>query len=77
MTGNFANWDGDVSQLGPLYPFVGWEFLFVIVLVVVWAWWQITQVSRENRQLDGEAAAMRQSGALQKAIEEEHTIERM
>jgi hypothetical protein len=77
MTGNFTNWDGDVSLLGPLYPFVGWEWLLVIVLVVLWVWWHITQINMENRQLEMEAEALKQSGALQKAMMDEHTLERM
>ena len=31
MTGAFENWDVDISTLGPLYPFVGWEGLMTFV----------------------------------------------
>jgi hypothetical protein len=24
-TGNFADWSGNMLDIGPLYPFVGWE----------------------------------------------------
>ena len=77
MTGNFTDWNGNVAELGPLYPFVGWEFLMVIILLVVWIWWHIAQVRMENVKHAADAATMRQTGALQKAIAEEHTIERM
>ena len=77
MTGNFTDWNGNVAELGPLYPFVGWEFLMVIILLVVWIWWHIAQVRMENAKHETDAATMRQTGALQKAIAEEHTIERM
>jgi hypothetical protein len=77
MTGHFANWDGNISDLGPIYPFVGWEWLMVIVLVVIWVWWHYAQIQMENRQLDTEADAMRKGEALQKAVQEEHTIQRM
>ena len=35
-TGNFESWDGNVLDLGPLYPFVGFEGFMVIILVAAW-----------------------------------------
>jgi hypothetical protein len=75
-TGNFANWDGDLTQLGPIYPFVGSEMLLVIILIVVWIGWHILQVRAENRQLEDEARQLRQGNNLQKAVETERVIER-
>lgn len=77
MNRAFTDWNGNVAELGPLYPFVGWEVAMVLILLVVWVIWHIRQISMENKQLEDEAAAMRKSGAMQKAIAEEHTIERM
>ena len=77
MTGNFTNWDGNIADLGAVYPFVGWELLMVLVLLVVWIVWHVMQIQMENRQLDDEAAAMRKSGAMQKALQDEHTLQRM
>lgn len=76
-TGNVANWDGNVLDIGPLYPFVGAEGFLVLVLVVLWAAWHIAQMVGENRELDHRVKQLRQSGALQKALEEEHPVERM
>ena len=28
-TGEIANWDGNMLDIGPIYPFVGWEGLMV------------------------------------------------
>ena len=36
MTGKFHRLERRHDRLGPLYPFVGWEVLMVIVLLVVW-----------------------------------------
>ena len=77
MTGNFTDWNGNMTDLGPLYPFVGWEWLMVIILVVLWIWWHISQIREENRQLDAEAEMLRQGENLQKALQEEHTLQRM
>ena len=76
-TGNFDNWDGNVLDLGPLYPFVGFEGLMVVVLVVLWAAWHIAQMVGEGRDLENRVRQLRQSGELQKAVESERVIERM
>lgn len=77
MTGNFTDWNGNMTDLGPLYPFVGSEWLMVIILLVLWIWWHISQIRMENRQMDAEAEMLRQDGNLQKALQEEHTLQRM
>ena len=68
-TGNFPNWDGNVLDLGPLYPFVGSEILMVIVLIVLWVAWHLLQMKGENDELDHRVAHFRQHGELQKALE--------
>jgi hypothetical protein len=74
-TGNI--WDGNVLDLGPLYPFVGSEGFMVAVLVVLWAAWHVAQMVGENRELEYRVRQLNQSGELQKAVESEHVIERM
>ena len=56
-TGNFENWDGDLTLLGPIYPFVGSEGFMVILAVIFWIGWHILQIRAENRQHDEEAAS--------------------
>jgi hypothetical protein len=77
MTGNFTNWDGNIIDIGPIYPFVGAEMLMVILLLVLWIGWHIVQIRMENRQMDNEALALRQGDNLQRVLQEEHTLERM
>jgi hypothetical protein len=38
-TGNFTDWSGNMLDLGPLYPFVGWEGFMVLVLFIAWIGW--------------------------------------
>jgi len=76
-TANFANWDGNILDIGPIYPFVGWEGLMVVLCIVFWVGWHIVQIKIENKQLEEDARALRQSGNLQRAVETEHTLERM
>jgi hypothetical protein len=76
-TGNFDNWDGNIADIGPIYPFVGSEGLMVILALVIWVGWHIVQIRAENKRYEEQARALRQSGALQKALADEHTLERM
>lgn len=76
-TGNFENWDGNMLDLGPLYPFVGWEFFMVVLCVILWVGWHVWQIKMENKALEDEAKRLRQSGNLQQAVSSEHTLERM
>jgi hypothetical protein len=74
---DFANWDGNILEIGPLYPFVGTEMFMVVVLVILWAAWHVAQLIGENRDLDERVEQLRRGDALQQALEEEHPIERM
>jgi hypothetical protein len=76
-TGNFSDWNGEMFDLGPLYPFVGWEVPMVIICLLFWIGWHFLQIRMENRHLEEEAARLRQGENLQKAILAEHTPERM
>jgi hypothetical protein len=76
-TGNVLDWGGNMFDLGPLYPFVGWEVPMVLLCLVVWIGWHILQIRMENRHLEEQAAKLRQDGNLQKALLAEHTLERM
>lgn len=75
-TGNFENWDGNIADIGPIYPFVGSEGLMVVLAVILWIGWHIYQIKSESKRYEEQARALRQGG-LQKALADEHTIERM
>jgi hypothetical protein len=49
----------------------------VLVLIVLWAAWHIAQLKGENRDLDERVIHFRKGDALQKALDDEHPIERM
>jgi hypothetical protein len=67
----FTNWDGTITDIGPIYPWVGLEGAMVIVAVVVWVGWHILQIRMESRRLEDQARALRQSGDLQKLLQSE------
>jgi hypothetical protein len=76
-TGNFADWNGNMFDIGPIYPFVGWEVPMVIVCVIFWIGWHYMQIRMENKTLDDQAAMLRKGDKLEKAVQAEHTPERM
>jgi hypothetical protein len=67
-----SNWDGNITDIGPIYPWVGLEVPMVIVAVIVWIGWHILQIRMENRRLENQARALRKSGDLQKLLQSEH-----
>ena len=53
-TGNFENWAGNIAELGPVYPFVGLEWLMVLIGVALWLLWHFLQSSAETRTYEEE-----------------------
>ena len=39
---------GNIAEMGPIYPFIGWEWLFVILGVVFWIVWHVWQFKIEK-----------------------------
>lgn len=76
-TAPFSDWSGNMFDLGPLYPFVGLEGTMVILAVIFWIGWHILQVRAENRTHDTLARHLREGDNLQKALQAEHSLERM
>lgn len=48
-TGIIESWSGAVSNLGPIYPFVGSEGFLTFVLLVAWIVWHILQGRMESK----------------------------
>jgi hypothetical protein len=68
-TGNFTDWNGNMFDIGPIYPFVGWEVPMLILAVIFWVGWHYLQIRMENRRLEEEAASLRESGRLVAIVE--------
>ena len=64
-TGNFENWAGNIADIGPIYPFVGAEWLFVLIGVVYWIVWHVRQLGSESRSLADQEQRLK-SGGLSK-----------
>ncbi len=44
------NWVGDISEIGAIYPFVGYEGLMVLLGLIFWIGWHILQIKDEARE---------------------------
>lgn len=68
-------WRGtDLTQLGPIYPFVGSEFILWIIGMVFWIGFHVLQARIENREMEADAAAARDPARLSRVFAEERDI---
>ena len=63
-TGLVDNWNGNLFDLGPIYPFVGWEVPMVIVCFIFWIGWHYLQMRMENQTLEEEARRLAQQSSV-------------
>jgi hypothetical protein len=53
-TGSFENFAGTLTDIGPLYPFVGSEMAMFVIALVFWLGWHISELRIEKREYDAE-----------------------
>ncbi len=70
-TGNFENWAGNISDIGPIYPFVGSEVFLWILGLVLWIAWHVIETKRENRIYEEEVRKYGDPENLRRLISEE------
>ncbi|MCP4329599.1 MAG: hypothetical protein GY791_14320 [Alphaproteobacteria bacterium] len=69
-TTGIDTWAVDLATIGPLYPFQGTEFFWVILGVVLWLAWHIWQIPFENREFEAEIEKYGDTETVQKAIDD-------
>lgn len=47
-TGQIDTWTGNPADVGPMYPFVGYEVPLFVVCVVLWLAYTVWQMRHEN-----------------------------
>lgn len=68
-------WSGtDLSQLGPIYPFVGSEFLLWILGLAFWIGFHILQAGIEKREMERDARHAREPDRLARVFSEEREV---
>lgn len=70
-TGNFENWAGTITDIGPMYPFVGTEMIWFLAGLAFWIWWHVVQTKRESRQYEEEIKRYGSPESLRKIIDKE------
>jgi len=65
-------WVGaDLSQIGPIYPFVGSEFILFLIGLVVWIGFHVIQLKIEKKEFEADEAAARSPERLKRVFAEE------
>lgn len=63
-TTQIDDWTGRIQEVGPMYPFPGWEWLMVILVVVFWITWIVLQwrmessIYKEDEETYGDQVSM-------------------
>jgi len=70
-TGSFEDWQGTMTDIGPLYPFVGSEVLWFLICLVLWIVWHVVQTRIENRTYDDEVQRYGSADRLERLIRRE------
>lgn len=72
-TGNFESWGGNITDIGPIYPFVGTEMFWFILGLVLWIVWHVIQSRKETRIYEEDIARFGDPEGLKSALAlEEH-----
>ena len=65
-------WAGaDLSQIGPIYPMVGWEVTLFIIGVAFWLIFHVMQAKIEKKEMEADEAAARSPDRLKRVFDEE------
>ena len=71
MSTGITDWQGTMTEVGALYPFVGSETTWLIVCVALWIIWHIWQARIEKKQFEDEVRRYGDAESLRKLIRKE------
>lgn len=74
-TGEVESWAGSISDLGPIYPFVGSEVFWFILGLALWILWHVLQIIQEKRQHREEVSRYGDPQTLQRLVSGEKADE--
>ncbi len=77
QTGNVETWNGTMTDIGPLYPFVGSEVFLLIVCVAGWIVWHIWQARMESSNYNDDVAKLKTNGNMDRAMKGEKILRSM
>jgi hypothetical protein len=76
-TGDIVDWTGTMADVGPLYPFVGSEYLLFLVGMAFWIGWHIWQFRMENSNYQDDSETLKQNNNMDKALRGESVLRPM
>jgi hypothetical protein len=62
---------GTITDIGPMYPFVGTEMLMVIVIAAFWIVWHVMQLRGESQEFKDDIERLRSKDMLRKVLDRE------
>jgi hypothetical protein len=70
-TGEITTWGGTITDIGPMYPFVGWEMVLTLVLLVFWVGWHVLQLRTESREYREDEQKLRNKEVMTRVLDRE------
>ena len=71
-TTQIETWAGvDLSQVGPIYPMVGSEFILFLIGLAFWLAFHFLQAGIEKKELEADEAAAHSPERLKRIFDEE------
>ncbi len=64
-TGPIDSWNNNPLDVGPIYPFAGWEVLLCVAAAALWLAWTVWQIRNENATLEKESRRLTSSALSQ------------
>ena len=74
-TGQVESWAGNISEIGPMYPFVGSEGFWFVLGLALWILWHIVQIVQEKRTHRDELQRFGKRETLEKIVKRERAEE--
>ena len=71
MSTGIESWNATMTDIGPLYPFVGSEGFWLIVCMALWIIWHIVQTRLENKTYEEEVRRYGDPDTLRNLVKHE------
>jgi len=65
-----TTWAVDLANVGPVYPWIGFELIMVLVAVALWILWHVIQIRQENAELERDIRLYGDRESIKKVLEE-------
>ena len=73
-TAHFESWGGNIADLGPIYPLVGWEVPIFIIGLAIWILWHILQIRQEEAEYREHSEAHGDRDSLTEIMDRESLV---